>query len=145
MVMPFKGLTIKEKMQIAESVVPFDLSFNRRCPGIFASPCPCIGFNESNYRECKFNSTETICGFSTLYRELEDSNKNRKYLTYNEKREISIQSEKTKCLSRQPGRNCPLDNNDADPNTFCESYKQGDGYMCNVAKDDPIEDEYEVR
>ena len=88
--MSFKGLTIKEKMQIAESVVPFDMSFNRRCPGIFASPCPCIGFDKTNYRECKFNSTETICGFSVLYRELEDIGKNRKYLTYNEKREISI-------------------------------------------------------
>jgi hypothetical protein len=87
MVMLFKGLTIKEKMQIAESVVPFDMSFNRRCPGIFASPCPCIGFDKTNYRECKFNSTETICGFSVLYRELEDIGKNRKYLTYNQRKQ----------------------------------------------------------
>lgn len=139
--MSFKGLTIKEKREITESVVPFDLSFNRRCPGIFASPSPCIGFDESNYRECKFNSIETICGFSALYRELEDVGKNRKYLTYDEKREISIQPEKTKCPSRQQGRNCPLDNKDADPNTFCDAYKQGDGYICNaIAMNDPIED-----
>jgi hypothetical protein len=77
---------------------------------------------------------------------LEDTSKNRKYLTYNEKREISVQLDKTKCTSHQHGRNCPLDNKDADPNTFCEAYKQGDGYMCNaIAKDDPVEDEYEVR
>lgn len=88
--MSFKGLTIKEKRQIAKSVVPFDISFNRRCPGMFATPCPCIGFDESNYRECKFNSIETICEFSVLFRELEDISKDRKYLTYNEKREISL-------------------------------------------------------
>ena len=87
--MSFKGLTLKEKKQIANSVIPFDLSFNRRCPGIFASPNPCIGFDESNYIDCKFNSIETICGLSILYRELEDTNKNRKYLTCNEKRDIS--------------------------------------------------------
>ena len=87
--MSFKGLTIKEKKQIANSVIPFDLSFNRRCPGMFASPNPCIGFDETNYRECKFNSIETICEFSPLYKELEDVSKNRKYLTYNEKRDIS--------------------------------------------------------
>ena len=86
--MSFKGLTLKEKKQIANFVIPFDLSFNRRCPGMFASPNPCIGFDESNYRECKFSSIETICGFSVLYRELEDMNKNRKYLTYDEKRDI---------------------------------------------------------
>ena len=56
---------------------------------------------------------------------------------------INTQPEKIKCLSYQLGRNCPLDNKDADPNTFCEAYKQGDGYICNVtAKDDPVEDEY---
>lgn len=58
----------------------------------------------------------------------------------------NTQPEKTKCLSRQPGRNCPLDNKDANPNTFCEAYKQGDGYICNaIAKDDPIENEYDIR
>lgn len=84
--MSFKGLTIQEKRDVAESVVPFDRSFNRRCPGIYASPYPCIGFDESNYRECKFYSTETICQFSKLYRELENDRKNRKYLRYSEKR-----------------------------------------------------------
>lgn len=47
-----------------------------------------------------------------------------------------------KCLSRQSGRNCPLDNKDADFST-CEAYKQGDGYICNAAaKEDPIEEYY---
>lgn len=56
---------------------------------------------------------------------------------------INTQPDKTKCLSHQHGRNCPLDNKDADPNTFCEAYKQDDGYICNaIAKDDPVEDEY---
>lgn len=56
---------------------------------------------------------------------------------------INTQPDKTKCLSRQQDHNCPLDNKDADPDTFCEAYKQGDGYICNaIAKDDPVEDEY---
>ena len=87
--MSFKRLTLEEKDQIANSVVPFELSFNRRCPGMFATPDPCIGFDESNYRECKFESIETICQFSVLYKELEDTKKNRKYLTHNEKIDIS--------------------------------------------------------
>lgn len=88
--MSFKGLTIQEKRDIAESVVPFDRSFNRRCPGIFADPDPCIGFDESNYKDCTFNSTETICQFSILYRELEKDRINRKYLTYSEKNIIPM-------------------------------------------------------
>lgn len=86
--MSFKGLTIQDKMDIAEYVVPFDMSFNRRCPGIFANPDPCIGFDESNHEECKFFNIETICRFSTLYKELEKDMINRKYLTYTEKRNI---------------------------------------------------------
>lgn len=55
---------------------------------------------------------------------------------------INVQPEKTKCMLHQPGRNCPLDNKDADPNTFCEAYKQGDGYICNaIAMNDPVEDD----
>ena len=88
--MSFKGLTLEEKYQIANSVIPFELSFNRRCPGMYATPDPCIGFDESNYRECKFDSIETICQFSVLYRELEDMKKNRKYLTYNEKDKFKL-------------------------------------------------------
>lgn len=41
----------------------------------------------------------------------------------------NTQPEKTKCISRQLGCNCPLDNKDADPDTFCEAYMQGDGYI----------------
>lgn len=56
---------------------------------------------------------------------------------------INTQPEKTKCPSHQHDRNCPFDNKDVDPNTFCEAYKQGDGYICNaVAEKDPVEDEY---
>ncbi len=87
--MSFKGLTIQEKRDIAESTVPFDRSFNGRCPGIFADPDPCTGFDKSNYGECKFCSTETMCQFSTLYRELEKCRIHRKYLTYREKNLIS--------------------------------------------------------
>lgn len=49
--------------------------------------------------------------------------------------------EKTKCEFRQPGRNCPLDNKDADPTTFCEAYKQQDSYICNASamEYDPID------
>lgn len=53
---------------------------------------------------------------------------------------INTRSDKIKCMSHQPGRNCPLDDKDADHNTFCEAHKQGDGYICNaVAKGDPVE------
>ena len=88
--MSFERLTLEEKEQIANSVIPFELSFNRRCPGMFATPDPCSGFDESNYRECKFESIETMCQFSVLYRELEDMKKNRKYFTYSEKRNMMI-------------------------------------------------------
>ncbi len=82
-------LTIEEKKRIAESATPFERSFNRTCPGVYADPNPCIGFNESNYRECKFNDSEIICEYSALYKELEDARKNRKYLTYNDKKKIA--------------------------------------------------------
>jgi hypothetical protein len=44
------------------------------------------------------------------------------------------------CEFREKECNCPLENINADPNTFCKSYKEGDGYICNAAAmEDPSE------
>jgi len=55
---------------------------------------------------------------------------------------VSKEERRNICEFRQPGRNCPLDNKDADPTTFCEAYKRQDSYICSASamENDPVDE-----